>query len=80
MNNNITEYEVNGVVVEIKSRRDEAQISGWSTIAFTPDISIRCTKLHRKSSMTAFATAILASCGSDEAPDDLVAAIEYTMQ
>jgi hypothetical protein len=57
----ITEVDIEGVVVEIKSRRDTSHVSGWSVIAFTPSCSIRSVKTHRPDFLDDFARAIVAS-------------------
>lgn len=58
----VTEVTIDGVTVEIKSRRDDRHPSGWSVIAFTPELSIRSVKCHRADALTAFADAIVGSC------------------
>ena len=70
----VTEISIDGEVVEIKSKRDERHASGWSVIAFTPHISIRCVKCHRTDGLSAFADAIVASvigATPDQSPDDV---------
>lgn len=63
MNQHVKEILIGDTLVEIKSRTDDRHPSGWSVIAFTPDLSIRSTKLHRPASRMAFINAILGSCG-----------------
>lgn len=58
----VTEVTIDDVTVEIKSRRDDRHPSGWSVIAFTPELSIRSVKCHRADALTAFADAIVGSC------------------
>jgi len=58
----ITEVDIDGQYVEIKSKRDNKQASGWSVIAFTPSCSIRSVKTHRPEFLSDFASAIVASC------------------
>lgn len=62
MKSHVKEIIVNNCVVELKSRTDERYPSGWSVIAFTPEHSIRSTKLHRDWARQMFADAIIGSC------------------
>lgn len=57
----VTEVDIDGTVVEIKSKRDDRHPSGWSVIAFTPEVSIRSVKCHRQEARAAFADAIVSS-------------------
>lgn len=59
--NTVVEVEVDGEVIEIKSKRDDRHVSGWSVIAFTPSCSIRSIKCHRPDLREAFTDAIVAS-------------------
>lgn len=74
MNKSVTEIILNDIPVEIKSKPDARHTSGWSVIAFTPDISIRSTKLHRDPVVDSFAAAIIGACDAEgnEAEFDLV--------
>lgn len=67
MKNHVREIVIGNTPIEIKSRTDDRHPSGWSVIAFTPDLSIRSTKLHRDAGRTAFAMAILGAAGMVEA-------------
>lgn len=67
MKNYVTEIILDEIPVEIKSRTDERHPSGWSVIAFTPELSIRSTKLHREIGFESFAHAIMGACGLLEA-------------
>lgn len=71
----ITEIDIDGTTVEIKSRRDDRHPSGWSVIAFTPELSIRSVKCHRPDALTAFADAIVGSCIGTN-PEDSTMAVE----
>jgi len=63
--NTITEITINGKLVDIKSKRTDNCISGWSVIAFTPHCSIRCTRLHDQNSFDAFVEAIISAAVGD---------------
>lgn len=63
MNKNIAEIEINDTLVEIKAKRDDRHTSGWSVIAFTPEVSIRSTKLHRSDGLISFCGSIMGACG-----------------
>lgn len=58
----VTEVDIDGAFVEIKSKRDNKHASGWSVIAFTPSVSIRSVKTHRQDFLDDFARAIVSSC------------------
>jgi hypothetical protein len=59
-----TSFEINGIEIEIKSRRESGSPSGWAVIAFTPSCSIRSTRIHLPSKLTSFAMAIVASASA----------------
>lgn len=63
MKSHVKEILIGDTLIEIKSRTDDRHPSGWSVIAFSPELSIRSTKLHRLSGRTAFINSILGSCG-----------------
>lgn len=65
MNTNVTEIIFNSTVVELKARPDAQTVSGWSIIAFTPDVSIRCTRIHNQKALTRFIEAILGACDAE---------------
>jgi hypothetical protein len=69
MNNHVREIIIGKTPIEIKSRTDDRHPSGWSVIAFTPDLSIRSTKLHRDAGRVAFANAILGAADMSDIPD-----------
>ena len=58
----ITEVDIDGTYVEIKSKRDTRHTSGWSVIAFSPSCSIRSVKTHRQDFLDDFARAIVSAC------------------
>lgn len=65
MNTNVTEVIFNSTAVELKARPDSQTVSGWSVIAFTPDVSIRCTRIHNQKSLARFIESILGACDAD---------------
>ena len=74
----ITSLELNGTEVELKSRRESGSPSGWSIIAFTPSCSLRTTRIHLPSKLTAFASAIAAAV--DDYEDESVTIIEAAIK
>jgi hypothetical protein len=69
MKNHVREIVIGNTPIEIKSRTDDRHPSGWSVIAFTPDLSIRSTKLHRDAGRVAFANAILGAADMSDVSD-----------
>ena len=62
-----TTFEINidGTLVEVKSKRDKDSPSGWSVIAFTPACSIRCVRLPDRDWFNRFRDAIIAAAGAN---------------
>ena len=62
-----TTFEINidGTLVEVKSKRDKDSPCGWSVIAFTPACSIRCVRLHDRDWFNRFCDAIIAASGTN---------------
>lgn len=79
MKQHVKEILIGDTLVEIKSRTDDRHPSGWSVIAFTPDLSIRSTKLHRPSSRAAFINAILGSCGLNSESQQKIEAFQRAL-
>jgi hypothetical protein len=72
MNQNVVEIDVGEVIVEIKARREPKLPSGWSVIAFTPNCSVRCSRVNMPRVLDSFVWAILAVSGvrwGDDAPE-----------
>lgn len=76
MKQHVKEILIGETLVEIKSRTDERYPSGWSVIAFTPELSIRSTKLHRPHGRTAFIDAILGACNMSNEPQQKIEAFQ----
>ena len=80
MKQRVTEIEINDTPVEIKARTDDRHASGWSVIAFTPELSIRSTKLNRPIAMDSFIDSILGACGSVSTDDAAFHAVRLAVQ
>jgi hypothetical protein len=79
MKQHVKEILIGETLVEIKSRTDERYPSGWSVIAFTPELSIRSTKLHRPSGRTAFINAILGACNMNDESQQKIGAFQRAL-
>jgi hypothetical protein len=75
----IISLEINETEVEIKSRREASSPSGWAVIAFTPACSLRSTRIHLESKLTAFASAVAAAVAEDCPHVDDVAALKQAI-